>query len=395
MRVATSKGSTSTARRGQEAVAPPGPAPSRGRGQANGQAAFRRDSGRISGIRQLQNVSMWARQLYVLVHSGTPLVQALAAIEKQTAAGPWKRILEDVRSRLDGGESFAEAISRHPRSFGPIARSLVAAGETSGQLDTMLDRLARLTRQQLRIRRSLIGAMVYPAMLITVSIAVVVAMIGFVLPRFAELFETMDAPLPPTTQVLMTAGEFGREHWLIVLVAIAGLSVLPAVLRSTQVGKTLLDAALVKAPYIGRIVRSFETAKITRLMGVLVESRVPLLDTLALTRSSTTNSLYRTLMSEAEGAVVEGKAMSAVFSKSRLVTPSLAEAIRHGEHSGQVGPIMVEMADFMDEENEITVRTLTSVIEPIILVLMGAMVAFIALSMFLPLFDLTAMTQGG
>ncbi len=167
---------------------------------------------KLGGGKRLQSFAMWARQTFVLIKSGTPLAQSLLAVEQQAGTGPWRDVLKDVRTQMDEGVALSEAMERHPLYFSAVARSMVAAGESSGELHTMLERLAHLSRQQLRVRRSLLGSMVYPCLLIVVAFVVVGAMIGFVLPRFEGLFDTLDAPLPPTTKLLMQASEIFRAN---------------------------------------------------------------------------------------------------------------------------------------------------------------------------------------
>ena len=349
---------------------------------------------RVGATKRLSHVALWARQVYMLVRSGTPLAQTLQAVELQTGAGPWKDVLSDVRTQVDEGHALSEAMERHPDWFDPVCRSLIAAGESAGQLDAMLERLSMLTRQQLHVRRSLIGAMVYPLLLMTVAASVLIIMICFVFPRFAELFATLDAPLPPTTKMLIVISSIFRGWWW----AIGGLLIGGAVgghfYINSDAGRRVIDGWVIKVPMFGKIVRSFATARIARLLGALVESRVPLLDALELTRFASTNSYFSDLIGEAEEAVTRGEAMSDVFRRSELISPSVTEAVKHGEQNGQVGSVLTDMADFLDEENETIVRTLTSILEPMILIVLGAMVAFVALSMFLPLFDLTSMTGG-
>lgn len=345
--------------------------------------------------RRLKDLSMFARQLAVLVRTGTPLAQAMNAIQRQLSPGAWFNVLDDLCHKVDEGTSLSDAMLQHKDYFDPVCSSLVAAGEASGDLDSMLSRLSDLTRQQLRIRRSIGGAMVYPALLMTIGVVVVIVMIGFVLPRFAGLFETLDAPLPPSTQVLMTISGIVREKWwmLLLIAGIVGGSAKFAL--STQKGSRALDTALVKLPYIGTFLRNLITARIARLLGVLLGSQVRLLEALHLTKQAITNACYNDLLQEAEDAVAQGESLSVTLSRSFLINPSLSEAIKHGEQSGQLGVILLDMAEFMDEENDNVVKTLASILEPVILIILGIVVGCIAISMFLPLFDLTSLTQGG
>ena len=340
--------------------------------------------------RSVKSLALWTRQLCVLVRSGTPLAQALAAIERQTAAGPWKDVLVDLREKVEEGVALSEAMGRHAEVFDEVTRSLVAAGESSGQLGLMLDRVAMLSRQQLKTKRALTGAMIYPALLIGVGSVVTLVMLLAVIPRFSELFDSLNAGLPPTTRFLMVVSDGLRNYWWAILVGLATVVLAARSYLSSAAGRRALDGWLVGAPYFGAVMRSVATARIARLLGVMLESRVPLLDALRLARHTTGNRLYADLMGKATEAATRGEPISGVFARSRLISPSVSEALRHGEQNAQIGPIMTDMADFLDEENEVIVKTAMTVLEPLILIALGFVVGFIALSLFIPLFDLAS-----
>jgi type II secretory pathway component PulF len=348
-----------------------------------------------SKSKRLKNLAMLSRQLYSLVSCGTPLVEALGASERQARPGPWQNVLADVRARVEQGTPFSVAMESHPAYFDAVCRSLISAGESSGNLPAMLERVAVITRKDLTIRNNIVGAMVYPCLLLVVALSVLSLLLVFVIPRFEELFKSLDAPLPPTTQMLLVASQGLRAYWWAVIpaaiVPVAGLWLW----LKTADGRKRVDTVLLRLPQVGGIVRSFSTARIARVLGMLLESHVSVLDALSLTREAVTNHHYRLLMARAQEAVTAGRSIYTAFAETDLVGPAVCEAIRSGEQSGQVGPMLTHIADFLDEDNEIVVRSLTSIIEPVILVCMGILVGTVAVSMFMPLFDLTAMTQGG
>lgn len=363
------------------------------RGASEAPARMRRGSG--IGIKRLRDLASFTRQLAVLVSTGTPVVQAIEAVGRQTPEGRWRAVIEDLAKRVEQGASLSEAMEAHPNSFDAVCCSLVRAGEAGGQLPVLLTRLASLTRQSVKVRSSLMGAMIYPVLLMGVATGVMSVMIGFVLPRFEGLFKTLNATLPPTTKLLLDLGKFVKQDWPFVLGGIA-LTVAGLVywLRS-EAGVKFRHRALVTLPQIGKVSRGFATARLARLLGVLIEGKVPLLDALRLVRDATSNYLYRKLLNDAAEGVTRGENVSAVFGASPLVMPAIAEALRSGERTGRVGPVLLEVADFTDEDNEVSLKSLVSVVEPLILIALGFAVGFVALSMFLPLFDLTSATQQG
>ena len=348
-----------------------------------------------SGSRRLKDVALFARQLSMLVRTGTPLADALGAMERQLQEGSFREVVLDLRRQIEEGSTLAGAMTHHPAHFNSVCRSLIAAGESSGRLDAMLDRLSSLLHQQLQVRRTVVGALIYPGLLMIIGVTVVIVMLWFVLPRFEGLFQTLNAPLPPSTAFLLSVSEILRSRWWLFAAILALVVLLARVALSTERGRQRLDATLVWMPAVGKVTRSLLTARVARVLGVLLDSRIPLLDALDLTRDSTGNSLFFKLIADSEEAVARGENLSAVLAASPLISSYFSEALRHGEDSGQMSPVLLDMADFMDEENEVLVSMLSKLLEPAMLIVLGLVVATIALSLFMPLFDLTSLTHGG
>ena len=361
-------------------------------GKAAGPVARRR-APRL-GVR-LKLLAMFTRQLQVLVSTGTPLAQSLAALERQSTSASWREVVGDLRSRVESGAALSAAMAEHPAYFDSICRSLVAAGESAGNLASMLDRLAVLARKQLQVRRSIVGAAIYPSLLVMVAVSVLIVLLTFVLPRFAELFKSLDTPLPPTTQILMSFSAALRGYWWLVILIFISVVISAIAWLRTEVGRRGIETLVLRLPQFGTIIKSFATARLTRILGILLQGKVPLLEALQLTRGACTNHHYADLVAGAVDAVTRGDSLAVALSDSRLIAPSVQEAVVSGERSGQLATLLTTLADFMDETNEVTVRALTSILEPIILVILGLLVGFVAISLFLPLFDLTAATGGG
>jgi type IV pilus assembly protein PilC len=344
--------------------------------------------------KRLKLVAMFLRQLHVLIATGTPLAESLGALERQSSDPNWKAVVNDIRSKVEQGISLSSAMEDHPGYFNAICRGLVAAGESGGNLDAMLDRLAVLSRKQVHVRGAVTGAMIYPCLLTVVAIAVLTTLLVFVLPRFSALFKTLDTPLPPTTKFLMCLSDLTISYWWAVPFIVGAIVAGIWMLLNTTAGKRGMDRAMISAPQIGGIIRSFAMARIARLLGILLQGKVPLLDALTLTRDAMANHYYAQLLVRASDAITRGDSLAGAFTDARLVPASVSEAVRSGDKSGQLGPLLTTLADFMDEENEVTLRSLTSIMEPFILIILGVLVGFIAMSMFMPLFDLTAATRG-
>ncbi|MFK7760295.1 MAG: type II secretion system F family protein [Phycisphaerales bacterium] len=335
-------------------------------------------------------VSEFARELSMLISTGTPLVDAIQSIENQTTSPSWKQILIDLRARLEEGDSLSIAMQSQQSVFGPIFCSLAAAGESGGNLDVMLNRVSMLLRQEAKIRANVAGAMMYPILLTSISMVVLGVMLGVVMPRFSGLFESLDTALPPTTKFLMSLSTIMRTYWWVILPSfIASLAGLIFWVRSKN-GQLFAESALLKVPVLGSTIISIQTARIFRVLGLLLDSKVPILESIELTRRSVNNTLYKDLLTKAEEAITIGEPISSALGDGNLITSSAVEAVRNAEQSGRIGPVMLQLADYLDEENETVIKSISALIEPIIMIGLGLMVGFIAISMFLPLFDLTA-----
>lgn len=369
-----------------ELTEPPSPA-AKGKSKLIGRA-------RLNRAQRIKNLAVLARQLCVLISSGTQLPEALDAISRQTKPGPWRDTISDLRSRVEQGAPLSEAMQAHPEHFDSIYYGLIAAGESTGGLVEMLDRLATLKQKQLRVRSSIVGALIYPSLLVVLAVGIFSLLLLFVVPRFAMLFDTLDVPLPASTQVLVDASRAFRSYWWVAGLFVIGTVVSLHFYLRTPDGNRFRDTAILRLPYIGSIAKSLATARIVRLLGVLMTSHVPVLRALELIRHAAGNVHYAELIGKAQEYVTKGELISLAFCDMNLISPSIHEAIRSGEQSGQLGRLSLNIADFLDDENEVTIRSLTSIMEPVVLIIMGVLVGLVALSMFMPLFDLTSMTQG-
>lgn len=349
-------------------------------------------AGRGGGSRE--NLAGFMRQLSILVQTGTPLIDAIISIEKQTPAGKWRDTLAALRARLEEGAQLSEAMAAFPKQFDGVCRSLVAAGESGGGLDTMLTRLAKMVREQQKIHKTVVSAMVYPCMLVGIAVCVTATMVVFVLPRFEGLFKTLNTPLPPSTRVLMQISHGLQNEWPWVVGGLAAVVGLVWMWITRGGGWAALLGAALKVPLLGTLLKDFSTARIARVLGVLLEGRVSMIDAIRLTRQSVSHPAYSALMVSVEEAVTRGENISTALDSGKLIRPSVIQAVRSAERSGKVGTVLVSLADYMDEDNALLLRTVTNMLEPMILIVLGVVVGGMAVSMFLPLFDLTAAGGG-
>lgn len=344
---------------------------------------------------RLESLASFTRELSVLVATGVPVADALRAVERQEKDEAWAEIIGELRVAVERGRSLSEAMALRSEYFGTVYRSLVAAGEESGELDTMLTRLASIVRQQVVVRKAVAGALIYPSVLVFLSIASSVVMLLVVVPRFGEMFTSLDAELPVTTEMLLVASSILRSWWWVMIGGVAGAAVCMGVWVRSRHGRRVIDRAVLTAPVVSGIARGLGEARIARLLSTLLAAHLPLLEAVDLVAQSMTNSAYRRVIAEARKAVSAGDGLVTAFEASGIMTPRFVEAVRTGEATGRLSPVLASLSDHADHDNDASVKSLTKAIEPAIIGGMGIAIAFLALSLFLPLFDLTSAAGAG
>lgn len=350
---------------------------------------------RVKGPKgKLGDLSQFMRHLSVLIAAGTPLAEGIEAMASQTRDEKLRRVLSSLRNEIESGTPLSEAMSAHPGYFDEVTRAMVAAGESSGQLGDMLGRVSSLMRQKLAMRRAIVGAMIYPVILISIGLIVVLVMLVMVFPRFEEMFDSLETPVPPSTQLFLWLSEFIRQWWWAMLaLCVPGVFVLK-VLSSRPFAVRAFERALLHTPKLGEVARSIANARMSRMVSLLLASHLPLLEVLSLCAGSMRSPEYADLLRRAHDAAESGQPISGVLERSDLVHGLVRESVRTGERTGSIGTMLGNVAEFLEEENEATLKALSSIIEPLLLVTLGLVVGGIAISMFLPLFDLTASAGG-
>ncbi len=354
-------------------------------------AARRKATSADRGTRLPANqLVLFTRQMSMLLTSGSGLVPALNAIAPQMKAPQYRRMLEIIRNDLEEGMTLADALGKFPRAFDAAYCAVVAAGESSARLPQMFSRLALIIGKRRAMRNKIIGALIYPALLSTLSIKILAVMMFFVIPRFAGMFETLGVELPATTRALLVMADAMRSHWLIIALAFVAAVVGVIMLFRTAAGKQFLSNIQTRIPIVGRLMSRLIQGQTFRILGMLLEARVGLLEALGLARRVTANASFQKLYSALEESVTQGDSISGPLERSGLINPSIVQAIRTGEQSGRLGDAISYVADVLDEENAELLSTLTKLIEPMVLIGMGLIVGTVAISLFMPLFDMTS-----
>ncbi len=336
-----------------------------------------------------RELPLFTEQMAILLETGTPVAPSLMALERQVSSRHWQELVRRLRQQVEEGGSLASAVASHSKVFDPIYSSMISAGEASGTLPVILNRLAQLSRQSDRIRHKVISAMIYPALLTGIATTVVIVLLFFVLPRFAAIFTEMNVKLPASTKSLLAISDFVRQHTLLLLVGlgVAGSALILA-LRSRE-GKRFVQRNVLKLPIFGPLLKSIINARIFRLIGLLSESSVPLLESIELTKSSMQNYLYTDMLTQVHDNVLAGESMHEIMLQSSLIPPSIAQMVHTGEENAQIGRVMTLLANNLDDHNDTRISTLTNIMEPVILVFMGLIIGTVAISLVLPMFDLS------
>lgn len=337
---------------------------------------------------RFKEVVLFTQQMSMLLRSGAQVIEALEAIEDQNHRPAWQQVIASVRADVQEGHPLSAALARFPRLFNGVYVSMLTAGEASGELGLSFERLSALTRQQQEIRNRVIGAMSYPLLLLLLCLVVIGVMLGFILPRFSQIFEALDVELPLSTVILIESSTRAREHWPVILVAMgASLTGLILYLRSPA-GKRRISMAVVRIPLFGTLIRDIITARICRIWGQLLESRVGLLESIELVERGTQNHEFKAMLTGIHQAVTDGERIGPRLRGSWLIPKTYAGAIATGEASGRLPDSLLFAAMSMEDRNTETLASLTRIIEPLILTGMGVVVGTIAFSLFLPMFDM-------
>ncbi len=342
----------------------------------------------------LNELLLFTRQMAMLLRAGSPVVPALVAIAKQmksSSRSAARRVIDKIRRDMEGGRGLADGMKAFPHTFPETYIAVVGAGEMSATLPDMFTRLATMVKRKREIRNRILSATAYPALLICLSFAIVTTMVVFVVPRFKALFATLDAPLPWTTNVMFSVSLFLRGHWGWFLSAGVVAAAVVVLFCKTARGRKQFCDWQTRLPLAGKLFARLILAQMYRVMGLLLESRVGLMETLQLAGRISSNKDYQTLLATMTETVERGDRLGDAVSRSAMVPPSIAQAVVIGEESGHIDQALLFVADVQDEDNAQMIDALTKLIEPIILIGMGFVVGAIALSLFIPLFDLAAM----
>ncbi len=348
----------------------------------------------LGGARQQKiknkDVVIFTRQFCTMIDAGLPLVQGLEILAAQQVNKSFKRVLTDIKEAVEGGSTLADALRKHPRVFDDLYVNLVAAGEVSGILDTILQRLAIHMEKIAALKRKVKGAMLYPAIVLTVAVGVVAVLLIFVIPIFAKMFSEFGKQLPAFTQMVINVSNWFTKAIIPIICALALFSFLFVKFYKTPKGKLLVDGLTLKSPIIGDLVRKVAIARFTRTLGTMISSGVPILDGLDIVSRTAGNKVVQNAIEATRKSISEGKNFAEPLATTGVFPPMVVQMIAVGESTGALDAMLGKIADFYDEEVDTAVDALTSLIEPIMILFLGGTIGTLVIAMYLPIFTLAS-----
>jgi len=341
-----------------------------------------------------KSLQVFARQFATMIGAGVSVVQALVTLEEQTDDKYLADVIADVRSDVEGGVILSKALARHPKVFNRLFVAMVEAGESSGTLDTVLDRVAVQIEKETQIKRRVKGAMVYPAVVISFAFLVLTFMLLFIIPVFVNVFADLNGNLPRLTQFVMNISYAVRHYWFIIFPAIGGMIFAFFRLKRTERGRQVWDRFKLKIPMrVGDVVHKIALARFSRTLSTLVSSGVDIIKALEITGATSGNWVVEQSLVDIRTRVHEGVPISQPLQEDPVFPPMVGQMVKIGEETGELDGMLGKVADFYEDEVDSSIQSLTSIIEPILMIGVGVMVGTIVIAMYLPMFKMLTLIK--
>jgi type IV pilus assembly protein PilC len=340
----------------------------------------------IGGVPRKQLV-MFTRQLSTLQDAGLPILRSLQILESQQKPGLLKAIIGGVSDEVEGGGTLSDAMAKFPKAFDKLYVNMINAGEMGGVLDLILARLADFMEKAAKLKKKVIGAMIYPCVVITIAVGVVSLIMVVVIPKFEGIFRDFHTDLPAVTQLLLTISRwFANQYgWAYVLVSPIVFIALMKLIQLSQGGKYLVDAVKLKIPILGGILGKTAIARFTRTLGTLISAGVPILDAINITKETCGNEVYTRALAKVHDAIREGESMADPLRATKVCDAIVVNMIDVGEETGDLDKMLIKVADNYDSDVDVLVSSLISILEPVMVVVLGVIVGFIVVALFMPM----------
>jgi type IV pilus assembly protein PilC len=335
-----------------------------------------------------QEVVIFTRQFATMIEAGLPLVQCLDILARQSENKEFARVIGQVKTDVESGDSFADALRKHPRVYSDFYVNMVEAGETGGILDTILARLATYMEKAATLKSQVKGAMVYPAVIIGIAIIVVVFLLLYVIPVFADMFASFGGTLPAPTRFVMFLSDLVKDYILYAIPLVGVLIWLFKRFYKTEKGRLMVDTLLLKLPVFGPLIQKVAVAKFTRTLGTLVSSGVPIIDGLEITARTAGNKVVEGAVLSIISSIKEGQTIAEPLGRQAIFPPMVVQMIEVGENAGALDAMLNKIADFYDQEVDTAVAALTKLMEPMLMVFLGVVIGGMVVAMYLPIFKI-------
>ncbi len=335
-----------------------------------------------------KNLAVFTRQFATMIDAGLPLIQGLDILGAQEPNPTLKKAIIKIKGDVESGSTLSNALKKHPKIFSNLYVSLVAAGEVGGMLDTILNRLAIYIEKAEKLKSKVKGAMVYPSVVLIISFIVIAVLLIFVIPVFQEMFEGLGGELPALTQAVVDLSDFLRNYIVYILAIIAALYFAFVKFKSTEKGRIIVDKILLGLPVFGSLLRKSAVANFTRTLGTMTSSGVPILDGLVIVSATAGNKVIEKAILDTKTSISEGKTIAEPLAKSGIFPPMVTQMISVGESTGALDTMLGKIADFYEDEVDAAVDTLTSLIEPFMMVFLGGTIGTMLAAMYLPIFKM-------
>jgi len=340
---------------------------------------------------EAKELAVFTRQFSVMIDAGLPLVQCLEILAGQQENKTFQKILNSVRGSVEGGTTLSAAMRQHEKVFDALYHNMVEAGETGGILDTILQRLSSYIEKNVKLKRAVKSAMIYPAAVLGIAAAVITLLLWKVVPVFVDLFNGMDVELPLPTRIVIALSHFvGSIYGFMVLVFFVAAGIAIKLWYGTPSGRMSIDTILLKLPVVGMVLRKIAVARFTRTLGTLISSGVPILEGLDITARSSGNAVVEKAIKETRKAVEAGRSLVDPLKETDVFPGMVTQMIGVGEQTGAMDAMLQKIADFYEDEVDAAVKDMLTAIEPIMIVFLGVVVGGVVISMYLPLFSLIA-----
>src|ERR671927_500624 len=347
---------------------------------------------RLGRIRT-RDIVIFTRQFSTMINSGLPLVQALDILSRQSENKALQEVTRQVVYDVESGQTVADALRHHPKAFSELYVNMVAAGEAGGILDTILNRLATFLEKNDALVGKVKSAMIYPAVIMSVAVIAVVVLLIFVIPVFQNMFASVNLALPLPTRIVIGLSAFLKGYWWAVAASIYGVIFMLQRYYATPAGRLNIDRTLLKFPVLGDMLRKSAVSRFTRTLGTLISSGVSILDGLEITAKTAGNRVIHDAIMESRASIAGGDTISAPLQKSNVFPPMVISMIAVGEQTGGLDEMLTTIADFYDEEVDVAVSALLSLMEPVMIVVLGVIVGGMVIAMYLPIFDMMNAVQ--